>query len=88
MQTKILIDADETPVICGYGMSKVLGTPEEMTLLIPYPIRFTAPEYFTAIPGEAAVKTTAGDVYAFSMVVLEVVLTVLFISFLTVRFAR
>ena len=66
-------------------MSKVLGTPEEMTSLIPSSIRFTAPEYFAPIPGETAVKTMAGDVYSFSMVVLEVMLTVFFIDFLTVR---
>ncbi len=66
-------------------MSNVLGTPEEMTSLIPSSIRFTAPEYFEAISGEAEGKTTAGDVYSFSMIVLEVILTVFFIDFLTVR---
>ncbi|KAF7368658.1 TKL/TKL-ccin protein kinase [Mycena venus] len=65
---KILINDAGIPVISGYG----LAHPSEHVLkntMISRSARFTAPEYYIKDPG---LKPTAGDVYSFSMVVLEI----------------
>ncbi|KAJ7500320.1 kinase-like domain-containing protein [Mycena galericulata] len=67
---KVLVDADGSPVICGYGTSKTLGQPANSTSLFSTPIRFTSPERLSA--NDNSPQTAAGDVYAFSMVTLEI----------------
>ncbi|KAJ6482389.1 kinase-like domain-containing protein [Mycena vulgaris] len=72
--TKVLIDADGLPVICGYGTSKTVGQPANSTSVFSAPIRFTSirftsPECLSA--GNSA-QTISADVYAFSMVMLEI----------------
>ncbi|KAJ7322006.1 kinase-like domain-containing protein [Mycena albidolilacea] len=69
---KILVNQKGLPVICGYGMFNVLGPTVNSTALFSSPIRFAAPEYFSDETGASSVRTTAGDVYAFSMVTLEI----------------
>ncbi|KAJ7882944.1 kinase-like domain-containing protein [Mycena leptocephala] len=69
---KVLVDGDGVPVICGYGMAKALRQPANTTSLFSSPIRFAAPESFTVDAGPSAVRTPAGDVYAFSMVTFEI----------------
>ncbi|KAJ7914607.1 kinase-like domain-containing protein [Mycena leptocephala] len=67
---KVLIDADSLPVICGYGTSKTaVNQPPNSTSLFPTPIRFTSPECLSA--GNSA-HTVSADIYAFSMVMLEI----------------
>ncbi|KAJ7195650.1 kinase-like domain-containing protein, partial [Mycena pura] len=70
---KVLIDKDGKPVICGYGLCPILGPVANTTSLFSFPIRFSAPEYFSDESGASSVRTTAGDVYAFSMVMLEII---------------
>ncbi|KAJ7896897.1 kinase-like domain-containing protein [Mycena leptocephala] len=65
---KILINSAGVPVICGYGLAHPSGHFSKNTLISPS-TRFTAPEYFRKDP---ALKPTAGDVYSFSMVLLEI----------------
>jgi hypothetical protein len=60
------------PVICGYGMSTILGPSANSTALFACPIRYSAPEYFSDETGTSSVRTKAGDIYAFAMVTLEV----------------
>jgi hypothetical protein len=61
-QKKILVNAEALPVISGYGISKFPHLP---TL---FSSRFSSPESFSG-DGD---RTKSGDVYAFSMVALEV----------------
>ncbi|KAF8192271.1 kinase-like domain-containing protein [Mycena galopus ATCC 62051] len=70
---KILVDGVGSPVICGYGMSKTLGQQANPTSLLHSPIRFTAPESFAVNGNGSSLRTTSADVYAFSMVTLEIV---------------
>jgi len=61
---------DGLPVICGYGMAKLVDELGYSPSLISSPVRFTAPEYFTDhMPRN---KASEGDVYAFAMIALEV----------------
>ncbi|KAJ7850118.1 kinase-like domain-containing protein [Mycena leptocephala] len=69
---KVLVDADGSPVICGYGISNALRQPANTTSLFSSPIRFAAPEFFSVEAGSSSARTRAGDVYAFSMVTLEI----------------
>jgi hypothetical protein len=64
-QKKILVDAEASPVISGYGIFKVLYRPDSLSP------RFSSPESFSSDVAYAD-RTQAGDVYAFSMVALEV----------------
>jgi hypothetical protein len=72
LQKKVLIDQYHSPVISGYGMFNILGTSASSAAVFSSPIRFSPPEYFSDETGTASVRTRAGDVYAFSMVMLEV----------------
>ncbi|KAJ7808380.1 kinase-like domain-containing protein [Mycena olivaceomarginata] len=69
---KILVDSVGSPVICGYGMSKTLGQQANPTSLLHSPIRFTSPESFAVNGSGSSLRTTSADVYAFSMVTLEI----------------
>ncbi|KAJ7733798.1 kinase-like domain-containing protein [Mycena metata] len=71
---KVLINDAGFPVICGYGLANVSGQLSENTVISPS-ARFTAPEYFIdeSTQNHAALKTTAGDVYSLSMVILEII---------------
>ncbi|KAJ7432091.1 kinase-like domain-containing protein [Mycena latifolia] len=65
---KILLNFDGSPVICGYGMPIAFQRPE-----LSSSFRFTSPEFFTlGDGGPSATPTSAGDVYAFSMVAFEI----------------
>ncbi|KAJ7765638.1 kinase-like domain-containing protein [Mycena metata] len=66
---KILVDETGIPVISGYGLANASG-PSDVNTVIPPPARFTPPEYFINDP---ALKTTGGDVYSLSMIILEVI---------------
>ncbi|KAF7341927.1 TKL/TKL-ccin protein kinase [Mycena sanguinolenta] len=70
---KILIDDNGTPVISGYGLSNISRKLSKKSAITPS-ARFTAPECFVdeAIQESPTQKTAVGDVYSFSMVVLEV----------------
>ncbi|KAF7370027.1 TKL/TKL-ccin protein kinase [Mycena sanguinolenta] len=70
---KILIDDNDSPVISGYGLSNVSRKLLKNSTITPS-ARFTAPEYFIDETTQESLtqKTTAGDVYSFAMVVLEV----------------
>ncbi|KAJ7614190.1 kinase-like domain-containing protein [Roridomyces roridus] len=70
---KILVDAGGSPVICGYGMSKALRQPASSatTSLFSSPTRFAPPESFVA-KGSSLARSDSGDVYSFSMIVLEI----------------
>ncbi|KAJ7863310.1 kinase-like domain-containing protein, partial [Mycena olivaceomarginata] len=70
--TVLLISHNEVPVICGYGMLSILGPCTTSVSLFSFPIRYTAPEYFSDESGTSSIRTTAGDIYAFSMVMLEI----------------
>ncbi|KAJ7111874.1 kinase-like domain-containing protein, partial [Mycena epipterygia] len=69
---KVLIDNTGSPVICGYGTSKALRQPAYTTSLLSSPIRFASPECFSVKGNTSSVRTASGDVYAFSMVILEI----------------
>ncbi|KAF8207468.1 kinase-like domain-containing protein [Mycena galopus ATCC 62051] len=69
---RVLIDEHGSPVIYGYGMFKILGASTNSTAISSSPIRFVAPEYFSDDSGKCSARTTAGDVYAFSLVALEI----------------
>ncbi|KAJ7364785.1 kinase-like domain-containing protein [Mycena albidolilacea] len=69
---KVLIDQYHSPVISGYGTFSILGTSSSSAAVFSTPIRFTPPEYFSDEIGTASVQTRSGDVYAFSMVMLEI----------------
>ncbi|KAJ6588966.1 kinase-like domain-containing protein [Mycena capillaripes] len=69
---KILINDDGLPVICGYGMSQTLHQPALTASLFLAPIRFASPECFSEKDNTSSSRTPSGDVYAFSMVALEV----------------
>ncbi|KAJ7193916.1 kinase-like domain-containing protein [Mycena pura] len=70
---KILVDGVGLPVICGYAMSKpTLGQQANPTSLLHSPIRFTCPESFAVNGNGSSLRTTSADVYAFSMVTLEI----------------
>ncbi|KAJ6607941.1 kinase-like domain-containing protein [Mycena sp. CBHHK59/15] len=72
---KILVGDDGAPLISGYGMSKALSQPAYTTAFISSPIRFASPEHFSVQENNTLsvqTHTTAGDVYAFSMVALEI----------------
>jgi hypothetical protein len=64
-QKKILVDAEASPVISGYGFFKVLHRPDSFSP------RFSSPESFSS-DGTHVDRNKSGDVYAFSMVALEV----------------
>ncbi|KAJ7876714.1 kinase-like domain-containing protein [Mycena olivaceomarginata] len=70
---KVLVTENGLPVICGYGMFNILTPAANSTSVFSSPIRFAAPEYFSDETGTSSVQTTAGDVYAFSMVALEII---------------
>jgi serine/threonine protein kinase len=72
LQKKVLVTENGLPVICGYGMFNILAPSANSTSVLSSPIRFAAPEYFSDEIGTSSVQTTAGDVYAFAMVALEV----------------
>jgi hypothetical protein len=72
LQKKVLVTENGLPVICGYGMFNILTPAANSTSVFSSPIRFAAPEYFSDETGTSSAQTTAGDVYAFSMVALEV----------------
>jgi hypothetical protein len=72
LQRKVLTHENGIPVICGYGMSTILGPSANSTALFACPIRYSAPEYFSDETGTSSVRTKAGDIYAFAMVTLEV----------------
>ncbi|KAF7337063.1 TKL/TKL-ccin protein kinase [Mycena venus] len=69
---KVLIDGNGVPVICGYGTFKALRQSANTSSLFSSPIRFTAPECFSVDTNASSVRTTSRDVYAFSMVTLEI----------------
>ncbi|KAJ6529562.1 kinase-like domain-containing protein [Mycena vulgaris] len=69
---KVLVTENGLPVICGYGMFNILAPSANSTSVFSSPIRFAAPEYFSDETGTSSVQTTAGDVYAFAMVALEI----------------
>ncbi|KAJ7131885.1 kinase-like domain-containing protein [Mycena crocata] len=69
---KVLVNGVGSAVICGYGMSKTLGQHLNSTLLLPSPIRFTSPETFAVNGNGTSLRTTSADVYALSMVILEI----------------
>ncbi|KAJ6462166.1 kinase-like domain-containing protein [Mycena sanguinolenta] len=68
---KVLVAENGLPVICGYGMFNILAPFADSTAVFSPSIRFAPPEYFSDETG-SSVPTTAGDVYAFAMVALEV----------------
>ncbi|KAJ7253998.1 kinase-like domain-containing protein, partial [Mycena rebaudengoi] len=70
---KVLVTENGLPVICGYGMFNILAPSANSTSVLSSPIRFAAPEYFSDEIGTSSVQTTAGDVYAFAMVALEII---------------
>ncbi|KAK7063450.1 glycoside hydrolase family 76 protein [Favolaschia claudopus] len=67
---KILVTEDGVPVVCGYGMSKTLGSTSQSTSLFSTSARFTPPECFLGDSG--CLRTESTDAYAFSMVSLEI----------------
>ncbi|KAJ7111876.1 kinase-like domain-containing protein [Mycena epipterygia] len=68
---KILVDNEGSPMICGYGMTA--SQPANTTSsLFSFPIRFTSPECFSINGETSPVRTASADVYAFSMVTLEI----------------
>ncbi|KAJ7198362.1 kinase-like domain-containing protein [Mycena pura] len=69
---KILINDDGLPVICGYGMSQAMHQPAYTASFFLASIRFASPECFSVKEITSSVRTTSGDVYAFSMVTLEI----------------
>ncbi|KAF8216901.1 kinase-like domain-containing protein [Mycena galopus ATCC 62051] len=69
---KILINDAGLPLICSYGMFNILGPSAISTSLFSSPIRFAAPEYFSDVSRTSSIRTKAGDVYALSMVILEI----------------
>ncbi|KAK6978010.1 TKL/TKL-ccin protein kinase [Favolaschia claudopus] len=69
---KILVNQEGSPMICGYGMSKTLGTTSDTTSFLSTSVRFTPPEYFLGDDGAHHIRTQSTDVYAYSMVVLEI----------------
>ncbi|KAK6978024.1 glycoside hydrolase family 76 protein [Favolaschia claudopus] len=69
---KILVNQEGSPMICGYGMSKTLGTTSDTTSLLSTSVRFTPPECFLGDDGAHHIRTQSTDVYAYSMVVLEI----------------
>lgn len=72
LQKKVLIDSIGSPVICGYGTSKALRQPAYTTSLLSSPIRFASPECFSVRGNTSSGRAASGDIYAFSMVILEV----------------
>ncbi|KAJ7578093.1 kinase-like domain-containing protein [Mycena floridula] len=70
--SKVLIDDCGVPVIAGYGVWNVLDQSAQTTNLLSAPVRFTAPEYFTADGGPSSSRNKTGDVYSLSMVLLEI----------------
>ncbi|KAJ6514758.1 kinase-like domain-containing protein [Mycena vulgaris] len=70
--TKKILVADDSPVIGGYGMSSALYQTGMTASLLSSPIRFAAPEFFSIEPATSSVRTVSSDVYAFSMVALEI----------------
>ncbi|KAJ7818301.1 kinase-like domain-containing protein [Mycena olivaceomarginata] len=69
---KILINGDGSPAISGYGIFKVVRQLTNTTSPFSSPIRFSAPECFSVEVGISSIRTTPRDVYAFSMVALEI----------------
>ncbi|KAK7014324.1 glycoside hydrolase family 76 protein [Favolaschia claudopus] len=69
---KILVNDEGSPMICGYGMSRTLGTTSDTTSLLSTSVRFTPPECFLVNDDTHHIRTQSADVYAFSMVVLEI----------------
>ncbi|KAF7376613.1 TKL/TKL-ccin protein kinase [Mycena sanguinolenta] len=67
---KVLVDGNGLPVICGYGTFTTLGQSTNSTSLFSTPVRFTSPECFSA-DGNST-HTASADIYAFSMVILEI----------------
>ncbi|KAJ7021649.1 kinase-like domain-containing protein, partial [Mycena alexandri] len=65
---KFLVSDAGLPVICGYGLASISSHLAKNTTTSSSK-RFTAPEYLV---DESTRRTTPGDVYSFSMVLLEV----------------
>ncbi|KAJ7224773.1 kinase-like domain-containing protein, partial [Mycena rebaudengoi] len=74
---KILINAQGTPVISGYGLVNISGEAGKKNPLVSPSWRFTAPEFCdlkeSAQDYSPPEITKAGEVYAFSMVALEII---------------
>ncbi|KAJ7030847.1 kinase-like domain-containing protein [Mycena alexandri] len=72
---KVLISDDAIPNICGYGLANI-STQSSKNSPSYTPIspsaRFTAPEYYINAPAHKTHRIRTGDVYSFSMVVLEI----------------
>ncbi|KAJ6600954.1 kinase-like domain-containing protein [Mycena vulgaris] len=69
---RILVADGGCPVICGYGIAKALHQPPNTAFLFSSPIRFSPPEYFSVEDDTSSVRTESADIYAFSMVALEI----------------
>ncbi|KAJ7869720.1 kinase-like domain-containing protein [Mycena olivaceomarginata] len=69
---KVLINENGSPVLSGYGMFNIVGASPNTAAVFSSPVRFAAPEYFSDDTGTSSTRTMAGDVYAFSMVTLEI----------------
>jgi len=77
--SNILIDADERPRICDYGLAFVIEPSEFTSIKTAGPCRWTAPEIMNPpeYPPEDATSplalfTKESDIYAFGMTILEI----------------
>ncbi|KAG9031333.1 hypothetical protein FRB95_002831 [Tulasnella sp. JGI-2019a] len=71
--SNVLLDGELNPKICDFGLTKVMHTEYALTsagLKGFGTIRWMSPELLTE--ESSAVKTTAGDVYAFGMTIFEI----------------
>jgi len=72
VQRNVLIDDDGTARLCDFGQSKLIGIAGFTATKFAGSVRYLAPELLPTDSDEKLTPTRETDVYAFSMVALEV----------------